>query len=172
MKLIAQTDRLILREIEPTDEARMFELDSDADVHRYLGNSPVEDIEEIKEVIKFIRKQYIDNGVGRWAVIEKSTNEFIGWAGLKLFKHTINNHTDFYELGYRFIKKYWGNGYATEAAKASLKYGFDTLGLKEIYAMTDVNNINSKKVLEKTGFKYIETFDDNGEQTDWFKATV
>ncbi len=164
-----ETERLILRELLPTDEEAMFELDSDPEVHKYLGNSPVEEIEDIRKIIKFIRQQYIDNGVGRLAVIEKSTNTFIGWAGLKLFKNSINNHSNFYELGYRFIKKYWGQGFATEAAKACLNYGFEKLNLKEIYAMTDKNNLTSKKVLEKTGFTYVETFDDNGEQTDWFK---
>lgn len=171
MKIIAETERLILRELLAEDETAMFELDSDPEVHRYVGNSPVESIEQIQDIIEFIQKQYEENGVGRWAVIEKSSNKFIGWAGLKLFKNEMNNHSNFYELGYRFIKSYWGKGYATEAAKASVKYGIEQLGVKEIYAMTDVENINSKKVLEKVGFKYIETFDDNGDQTDWFKLS-
>jgi ribosomal-protein-alanine N-acetyltransferase len=171
MKIIAETERLILRELVVEDETAMFELDSDPEVHRYVGNSPVESIEQIQDIIEFIQKQYEENGVGRWAVIEKSSNKFIGWAGLKLFKNEMNNHSNFYELGYRLIKSYWGKGYATEAALASVKYGIEKLGLKEIYAMTDVENINSKKVLEKAGFKYIETFDDNGDQTDWFKLS-
>jgi len=171
MKIIAETERLILRELVVEDETAMFELDSDPEVHRYVGNSPVESIEQIQDIIEFIQKQYEENGVGRWAVIEKSSNKFIGWAGLKLFKNEMNNHSNFYELGYRLIKSYWGKGYATEAALASVKYGIEKLGLKEIYAMTDVDNINSKKVLEKAGFKYIETFDDNGDQTDWFKLS-
>lgn len=171
MKMIAETERLILRELVAEDETAMFELDSDPEVHRYVGNSPVESIEQIQDIIEFIQKQYEENGVGRWAVIEKSSNKFIGWAGLKLFKNEMNKHSNFYELGYRFIKSYWGKGYATEAAKASVKYGIEQLGVKEIFAMTDVENVNSKKVLEKAGFKYIETFDDNGDQTDWFKLS-
>lgn len=172
MKIIAETDRLILRELIAEDEAGMFELDSDPEVHQYVGKNPVESIEQIQDVIEFIQQQYKDNGVGRWAVIKKDTNEFIGWAGLKLFKNEINHHSNFYELGYRFQKKHWGKGYATEAALASVKYGKEELKLKEIFAMTDVENINSKKVLEKTGFKLIETFDDNGDATDWFKLSL
>lgn len=166
-----QTSRLILREIEYEDEDALFELDSDPEVHRYVGNNPVQSKEQIRMVIGFIRQQYVDNGIGRWAVVDKNTNELLGWAGLKLFTEAVNKHTNFYELGYRFIKKHWGKGYATEAAKAWVDYGFTTLKQNEIFAMTDVNNLASKNVLKKTGFTLVETFDFNGEPTDWFKIS-
>lgn len=164
-----ETERLILREILPADKAEMFELDSNAEVHKYLGNTPVKDLEQVREVIQFIRQQYVHNGIGRFAVIEKSSNKFIGWCGLKLFKETVNNHTDFYDLGYRLIQKYWGQGYATEASKAWLTYGFETMNLKEIYAMTDSRNLNSNKVLKKLGFTFVEKFDFIGDESDWYK---
>ena len=87
-KIFAETERLILREILDTDEDAFFEMDADPEVHRYLGNNPVKTKEEIKAAIKFIRQQYIDNGIGRWALIEKSTGEFVGWGGMKLIKET------------------------------------------------------------------------------------
>jgi len=71
MEIFVEIERLILREITLEDEVGLFQLDSDSDVHRYLGNKPVDNIEQIREVIKFIRQQYIDNGIGRWAIIEK-----------------------------------------------------------------------------------------------------
>ena len=74
MKIFAETDRLILREILPTDIDGMYELDSDPEVHRYLGNQPVTNKDQVVEVINFIRQQYIDNGIGRWAIIDKKTN--------------------------------------------------------------------------------------------------
>lgn len=169
MKVIAETERLLLRELQESDEQGMFELDSDPEVHKYVCNSPVESIEEIKEIIKFIRQQYKDNGVARWAVIRKSDNAFLGWCGLKLYKQEINNHVNFYELGYRFQKQHWSNGYATEAAKASVNYGFNILAIKEIYAMTDSDNMTSHNVLLKTGFELINTFSDNEEKTNWYK---
>lgn len=169
MKIFAETERLILREIDYDDEQGMFELDSDPEVHRYVGNNPVQSMEQIQMVIGFIRQQYVDNGIGRWAVIEKQSNQFIGWSGLKLITDPVNGQSNFHELGYRFIKKYWGKGYATEAAKASVDYGFNTLKLNQIFAMTDVNNTVSKKVLQKTGFSFINSFNFNGEPTDWFK---
>ena len=168
MEALVETERLILREILPEDEAAFFELDSDPEVHQYLGKRPVQNIEQIRIVINYIREQYKENGIGRWAVVTKSDNAFIGWAGLKLFTDEVNGHIDFYELGYRFMKKHWGKGYATEAAKAIVKYGFEELELDEIYGMTDPQNETSKKVLEKVGLKYIETFDFLGEPADWF----
>ena len=105
MKIFVETDRLILREIQESDEDGFFELDSNTNVHTYLGRKPVTNMEQVREVIKMVRLQYRDNGIGRWAITDKSTNEFIGWTGLKLIKETINHHTDFYDLGYRLIEK-------------------------------------------------------------------
>ncbi|KIO78483.1 GNAT family acetyltransferase [Pedobacter lusitanus] len=171
MKIFAETDRLILREILPSDKNGMYELDTDPLVHRYLGNQPVTTMEQVEEVIEFIRQQYLDNGTGRLAVVEKYKNEFIGWAGLKLVRGMYNNHSNYYEVGYRFIRKYWGMGYATEAARASLEYGFEGLQLNEIYAMAETENTASRHVLEKVGLRYIEKFDLEGDEHDWFKIT-
>ena len=141
MKIFIETERLVLREILPTDENGLFELDSNPNVHTYLGNNPVENIEQIREVITMIRQQYIDNGIGRWAIIDKETNDFIGWTGLKFVTETTNNHINFYDLGYRLIERYWGKGIATETTKATLKYAFEKLNLTEIYGICDIGNV-------------------------------
>lgn len=171
MEIFAETERLILREIVSTDRNGLFKIDSDPDVNTYLGRKPVENIEQIDDIIQFIRNQYIENGIGRWAMIEKSTTNFIGWTGLKFVKETTNNHCNYYDLGYRLNKKYWGKGLATEAAKASLNYGFNDLNLNEIYAMADSKNSASRNVIEKVGLKHIETFEFNETPYDWFKIT-
>lgn len=171
MKTFLETDRLILRELLPTDDAGMFELDSDKDVHKYLGNLPFTKIENSREIIDFIRKQYEDSGIGRWAMINKKTNEFMGWTGLKLMKELTNYHINYYDLGYRLIKRYWGQGFATESAKAVIDYGFNELKLNDIFAMADVNNKASKNVLEKSGLKYVEDFDFRGDPHAWFKIS-
>jgi [ribosomal protein S5]-alanine N-acetyltransferase len=88
---------------------------------------------------------------------------------LKLYKTEANGHSNFYELGYRFMQKYWGKGYATEAAKAMIDYGFNEMGLTEIYAMTDIDNKASRHVLEKCGMSYIEDFDLEGGACAWFR---
>jgi Acetyltransferases, including N-acetylases of ribosomal proteins len=169
MIIFEETKRLILREVLPEDEVGFYELDSDPDVHKYIGSQTIDNIEEARETIRFIRKQYIDNGIGRWAVIEKSTNNFIGWSGLKLIKTQTNNHINYYDLGYRLIKRYWGNGYATEAAFASLNYGFDKLALEEIYADANIENAGSNNVLKKVGFRLIETFEKEGIMNNWYQ---
>jgi len=169
MKIFAETERLILREILPTDVDGLFELDSDPEVHRYLGNKPVTDKDQIVEVINFIRQQYVNNGIGRWAIIDKNTNEFVGWTGLKFVTDLTNNHENYYDLGYRLIKKYWGRGIATETAIASLNYAFEKLNADEIYAMADCDNNSSNKILKKVGLNFIETFDLDGIKHNWYK---
>ncbi|MCO4292968.1 GNAT family N-acetyltransferase [Solitalea sp. MAHUQ-68] len=166
-----QTPRLVLRPILPEDESALFELDSNPEVHRYLGNKPVKAIDEIQEVIKMIHQQYKENGIGRWAVIEKESGNFMGWAGLKLVKEPVNNQINYYDLGYRFIPDYWNKGYATEAALAWVDYAFEQLNLDELIGVADVDNLGSRKVLEKVGLKHVETFDYHGAEQVWLKIT-
>ncbi|MDF7809967.1 GNAT family N-acetyltransferase [Hymenobacter sp. YC55] len=170
MKIFAETERLLLRELLPTDAPGMFALDSDPLVHRYLGNNPVQTIEQSQETIAFIRKQYLENGIGRWAVIQKATNEFIGWAGLKLVREPVNHHVDFYDVGYRFIHQYWGQGFATEAARASVAYGFEVLRAPVLYAIADMQNTASRAVLAKVGLHHVSVFDHEGVPTAWLEA--
>jgi len=169
MKIFLETKRFILREIIPADVDGLFELDSDPAVHRFLGKNPVSDKSQIVEAIHLIRKQYIDNGIGRWAIISKDKNEFIGWSGLKLVTDITNNHKNYYDLGYRLIKKYWGKGIATETALASLKYAFNELNAAEVFAMADCENIASNKILKKVGFHFIEIFDLDGIEHNWYR---
>ena len=169
MKVLIETQRLLLREVEYTDEMDLFEMDSDPEVHLFIENNPVKSIDEITKVIDMLRVQYKENGIARWAVIDKLTNECVGWSGLKYFNQPLNTHNNFYELGYRFKKKHWGKGFATESSQAILDYGFKNLNTDVIFAITDPKNVNSKKVLAKIGFEFKETFDYEGDPTDWFE---
>ncbi len=169
MKIFAETERLILRELMPADAEGMFGMNSDPDVHRYLGNKPVKSIEQSIAEIEFIRKQYVENGIGRWAVIEKTSGNFLGWSGLKLITETTNNHINYYDLGYRFSKRFWGKGYATETAIAVIHYGFTELKLNEIIGIADINNLGSIHVLEKVGLKRVSVFDYDGTKHLWMR---
>jgi RimJ/RimL family protein N-acetyltransferase len=171
MKIVIETERLFLREFLPSDDNDFFEMDSNPEVHKYLGNNPIQSIEQAHEVIANIRQQYIDNGIGRWAAIEKVTGNFIGWSGLKFIKEVENNHINFYDVGYRLNLKYWGKGYATESAKAAIHYGFNQLNLNEIIGTANVENIKSRRALEKCGLKYIEKFMWKDIPCDWLKIT-
>ena len=146
-----------------------FEMDSDPEVHRYLGTQPAQNKDQVADMIKYIRQQYIDNGIGRWAIVDKSTNQFIGWTGLKLVKDIMNNQTNYYDLGYRLIRRYWRQGYATETGPPSLSYGFDILNLNEIIATVNCENAASNKVVEKFGFTLFETFYLHELKHNWYK---
>jgi ribosomal-protein-alanine N-acetyltransferase len=169
MKEPIETNRLILREVLSTDVEGMFELDSNPNVHVYIGKKPVVDIEESRNYIVNLQQQYKDHGTGRWAVVLKETNEFIGWSGIKFITDEINNHKDFYEIGYRFIEKHWGKGYATEAGKAFIDYAFNVMKVEALYAYADEGNDNSRKILEKLGLQYVNTFEHEEEMEVWYK---
>ena len=168
VKIIFETKRLIVREILTSDVDEMFELHSDPEVHRYLGNATINSKTEIVNVINFVRQQYLDHGVGRWAIIKKDTGEFVGWTGLEFVTKETNNHKNYYDLGYRLIKRFWGQGLATESAFASLDYAFDKLNAKEVCAIADCENDGSNKILKKVGLKFIETFDHEGVEHNWY----
>jgi len=147
-----ETERLILRELLPSDNKDMFELDSNPEVHKYLGENPVKSIEQSQEVIRMVRSQYQTNGIGRWATIEKETGLFIGWSGLKFITEPENNKVNYHDIGYRFMPQFWGKGYATEATKAWLKYGFEQLNLTEIIGAAHKEIRHRAGYLKNAGF--------------------
>lgn len=147
-----ETTRLLLREVELGDAEGFFEMDRDPLVARYVGNKPVQHLEESIKVIEFVQSQYVQYGIGRLSVIDKASGAFLGWCGLKRMKDTgVNGNDDFIDLGYRFMQKHWGKGYATESAQAVLDYGLNTLGFPLINAIARVENVASVRVLTKIG---------------------
>jgi ribosomal-protein-alanine N-acetyltransferase len=167
MKSYLETERLILRNLEPKDAQGMFELDSDPEVLIYLGNNPLTSVKQSEEIIRMVQKQYAKNGMGRWAIIDKATNEFVGWTGLK-YEESVREEFNYYDLGYRLKKKFWGKGIATETALVSLEYGFEYLELEEICATAHVDNIGSNRVLQKVGFNFIEVIQIENEPCNWY----
>jgi len=150
MNVIIETNRLLLRTFTEVDANLIYELNLDPDVTRYT-HEPVKDLAHASEILeKVIIPQYALYNHGRWAVHIRSTLEFLGWCGLK-YRDELNE----IDLGYRFKKEGWGKGYATEAAWASIQYGFEKIGLQRIVARAEIDNIASWKVLEKCGMTYI-----------------
>ena len=133
MKKSFYSDRLFYRELLPTDDRAMFELDSNPEVQRYTGSKVVSSIDESRAIIAQIRQQYIDHGIGRWAVILKETNEFLGWAGLK-FHASMNAYDNVHDLGYRFLQRHWGKSYGHESAQAFVDFAFEEMRLDRIVA--------------------------------------
>ena len=158
MKIILETERLILRELTAEDAANFYRLNQDHEVVKYTGDVPFSDIEEARQfLLKY--DQYKKYRVGRWAVVRKSDNVFLGWCGLK-----YHPQTNEYDLGFRFFRKYWNQRYATESAKACLKYGFNELHLDSILGHAMKANLASVKVLEKIGMRFDRTTDFEGQE--------
>ncbi len=171
MKIFAETERLILREMTQEDAESFFEMDSKPEVHRYLGNKPVESLQQTRDVIEFVRQQYLDNGIGRWTLIEKASGDYVGWGGLKLIREETKNIVNYLDVGYRLTPKHWNKGYATESAIASVKYGFEKLKHSMIYATAHKENKASRHALEKTGLMCTDDHEWEGIPCDWFEIS-
>ncbi len=167
MKIFVETNRFLLRELLEDDVEGMYALDSDPEVHQFLGNSPIQSKDEALAIIKNIRWQYEAKGIGRWAIIDKETNDFVGWTGLK-YEEKLREDFSYYDLGYRLRKEYWGKGIATETALASLEYGFNEMNLDEIGAAADVKHAASNKILQKIGLRLVDTFVYDSEPHYWY----
>lgn len=169
MNIRIETERLIMRPFLDEDVDRLFLLDSNPEVMKYIGVKPLTHKEQSADVIKMIRKQYLDNGIGRLAVIEKESNLLIGWSFLKYITEEINGSNNVYDLGYRFLPEYWGKGYATESAKASIEYGFNEMNLDKICAYAHSENAASNHTLRKLGFQEMGTFEEPDGICIWYE---
>jgi ribosomal-protein-alanine N-acetyltransferase len=142
-----ETERLKMRFFNVEDAQYFYDLNLDPDVMKYTGDVPFESV----EASGFFLADYIKNqkpGFGRMTVLLKDNLECIGWCGLRpLEDGTI-------DLGFRYFKKHWGRGYATEAGRASLQYGFEIMNLDRIIGRTARLNVGSVKVLEKLGMSF------------------
>ncbi len=150
MNIIIETDRLLIRTFTGDDAQLIYDLNIDPEVTRFT-HDPVRDLDQAKEILeKIILPQCALYNYGRWAVHLKPSHEFIGWCGLKYRPEEKE-----IDLGYRFKKDFWGNGYATEAALASINYGFEKLKIERIVGRSESENIASCLVLEKCGMSYV-----------------
>lgn len=166
-----ESTRLIYRPFEISDASEMFAMDNNPNVHKYLWQKPTLLIDESIQIIEYLQKQYSENRIGRYATILKETGEFIGWTGLKFINdHIENGKTNFYDYGYRLKEEFWNNGYATEATKAWLDYGFNHMKIEEMNAYTHAENGASNHILSKVGFQFIEEYSNNeGVKWKWWQ---
>ena len=151
-----ETERTIMRKLTINDAFDFYSLNLDEEVIKYTGDKP---FENLQTAIDFLTNydQYEKYGVGRLAVIDKETSDFLGWCGLK-----FNEDTNEYDIGFRFHKKYWNKGLATETAKKCIEFGFRELNIEKIVGRAMLKNIGSIKVLEKIGMTFKENVDFDG----------
>ncbi len=146
--MITESSRLILSEFHPSEGSFYYALNNDPEVLKYTGDDSFESVEAATNFLKHYN-HYKHFGYGRWTVTLKETNKPIGWCGLKYHKEQ-----DYVDLGYRFLRSEWGEGYATEAALASLKIGFTEYKMPFIVGRTARQNHGSIRVLEKVGMTF------------------
>jgi [ribosomal protein S5]-alanine N-acetyltransferase len=149
--LIAETDRLILRHFHVADTEPMMSVFGDSEVMRF--GSGTKSREEVEAWLKKCLEDYFAKwGFGLWAVVEKESEQVIGYCGLTRFPD-IDGQQEI-EVGYRLARAYWGRGYASEAALAVRDYAFATLNLQRLIAIVDPENAASIRVAEKIGLRY------------------
>jgi len=162
---ITITPRLYLRELTADDAQNFYELNLNPDVMQFTGDSVFESPEAAR-VFLANYGHYKKYGFGRWAVIHKEDEAFLGWCGLKYTEDTQE-----YDLGFRFFKKYRNQGYATEAVKACLEIGFTKFNMPAITSRIMEADMDSVSILEKAGFTYHDTFDFDGEDGAVYRIT-
>ena len=167
MQIIFETARLSLREFTAADAPLILELNSDPEVIKYLHEPTVQSELHAKDILTDIILPQYKKKVGRWAIYTKQNEEFIGWCGLKSVEETAE-----IDLGYRLKRSAWGKGYAKEAAKETLNYGFNKLQLQVITGKAQCDNIASIKILEKIGMSFIKDTIEDAFIVKVFEATA
>ena len=135
-----------MRRFTPEDLDELVALRSDPDVMRYIGE---QSREKVAQRLNYYISLYEPHGFGMWGVVDKSNGALIGWCGLIFLDGTPE-----VEVGYAVAKDYWGRGLVTEAARAALRYGFDSAGLERIVAVTKPEHRASRRIMEKLGMRY------------------
>jgi [ribosomal protein S5]-alanine N-acetyltransferase len=148
---ITVTERLTLRHFHILDAEAMYRVFGDSEVMRF--GDGVQTKEWVQTWLHTCLERYYRTwGFGPYAVVEKQSQDVVGYCGLFYFPD-VNGQPEV-EIGYRLARSAWGQGYATEAARAVRDYAFSTLGLKRLIAIIDPSNTASIRVAEKIGMCY------------------
>ena len=159
------TDRLLLRPFREEDLEPWATLNADPEVVTYLGG-PISR-EESDRIAHAVNARYESEGWGFLAIERRTDGAFLGAGGFSREQW----YPDDLEIGWRLAREYWGHGYATEAASSWLEYGFTTLDLPRVIAVTDTPNTRSIAVMRRLGmtFDHTATLEDDGIE---FEATI
>lgn len=154
-----ETARLRFRPYAPDDVDALHRLWTDPSVRRYLFDDEIVARAIVLNEITQSTAQFAAHGYGQWCIFEKETSSLIGFGGYRHFGDPPE-----LQLLYGFAPHVWGRGYATEAARALIRYGFEVLGFDVVVACADVPNTASQRVLEKAGLIFRkQTIIDDGD---------
>ncbi|PHR34288.1 MAG: GNAT family N-acetyltransferase [Fluviicola sp.] len=174
MKKIIETERLIMRPFTLDDAQASYEMNTCPEVMEYLGGPFSGSVEDISDMLQEnTLGDYEKYNFGRFAVIHKETNEFMGFTGLK---YVIE--LDEVDIGYRLKHKFWRQGYGYESTLPCVKFAFDDLGLDRIISLANPDNIASTNLMKKLGLTYekeVHIYGDNAvyyalNKSDWLKT--
>ncbi len=157
------TERLILLRPERSDLERYFEIHSAPETNLFNPFGPIKDVQIAEQKLNEIIAHWEKYNFGTWKVTEKENSDYIiGFGGIDYRKYNDELKLN---LGYRFAKKSWGKGYATELSKEAIFVGFNEFKVREIFGLVRPNHLASIKVLEKCGFvKHSELNDVPGQE--------
>ena len=147
-KVYLETDRLIMRAWSKEDLLPFARLNANPKVMEHFPQSL--SLEETQNMMASIENRFVKNGFSFFATELKATQQFIGFIGLNIPGYTTP-FSPCVEIGWRLDEEFWNMGYATEGAKACLKWGFETLDLKEIVSFTATSNKTSERIMQKIG---------------------
>jgi RimJ/RimL family protein N-acetyltransferase len=153
---IFTSERLGFRKFQPADLPIFAAMNASMEVMEFFPNPLTP--EESDGLANRINVHLDKHNYTYFAAERLDNQKFIGFLGLALQTYE-NPYSPFTDIGWRLKKSSWGLGFATEGAKACLKYGFETIGLKEIYSVATLTNVASEKVMQKIGMKKVEEFD-------------
>lgn len=145
-----ETPRLVVRSFTTGDVAAYAGIVADPKVMKYLGTGVTLDAAQAEAYVDKCIENERKAGFARYALELRSTDELMGFCGYASLDDDI-------DLGYRIASRHWGNGYAPEAARAIVEYGFDQLGFESIVAIAYSENQRSIRVMEKLGFEFERT---------------
>ena len=149
MKIVLETERLILRELEQADLPALCRTLQDKQA-MYAYEHAFSD-EEAQAWLANQRRRYREDGFGLWGAALKADGRLIGQCGLTL--QPLGDGTQEVEIGYLFERAYWHQGYATEAAVACKEYAFSVLGKERVCSIIRENNLPSRRVAERNGMR-------------------
>ena len=151
-KIITQTERLIIREFQVLDIEALAQIFAKPEVMQFSPTGVLSTKQTAVKIQSFL-DSYQKKGYGKWAVIHRESGRLIGYCGIAV--EEIEGKPE-NELGYRLDSDFWGQGLATEAAKASLEYGFDKLKFDYVLGIVEPENHGSIRVLEKVGMEFVK----------------
>jgi [ribosomal protein S5]-alanine N-acetyltransferase len=146
---ILLTSRLILRELHDEDLDSFIDIFSRDEVTRYYGRDVVTSSEEANDLLQKMKSGFLEKRGIRWGIEARDTKQLIGTIGYHLWSPLHKRA----EVGYELHPDYWNKGYATEAIKTALSYGFQEMDLNRISAIVYFENQASNRLLEKIGFQ-------------------